>query len=146
MKKLTLSIFIAFLALTIRAQDSGFGIGVILGEPTGLSAKYWLSRSTAADFGVAWSFHDYMHLHADILMHKFDLINVSKGELPVFLGLGCRLLLADDPAIGIRVPLGLDYHFSSAPFDLFLEVVPIMELAPETKFDLNAAIGLRYFF
>ena len=31
----------------------GFGIGLIVGEPTGLSAKKWLSDATAIDAAVA---------------------------------------------------------------------------------------------
>jgi hypothetical protein len=30
--------------------------------------------------------------------------------------------------------------------DIFLEVVPILDLAPKTDFKINAAIGARYFF
>jgi len=147
MKKLILPIFIALLSISAQAQDSGFGIGVMAGEPTGLSSKYWLSRATAADFGLAWSIDSYLHVHADIMMHKFDLINVSKGELPVYIGLGARILLTSpDLSLGVRVPVGLNYHFGSAPFDLFFEVVPIMNLTPATEFDFNAAIGFRYFF
>jgi hypothetical protein len=147
MKKLIVPIFILFFSLSIQAQDSGFGIGVMAGEPTGLSSKYWMSRATAADFGLAWSVQNYLHVHADILMHKFDLINVSKGELPVYIGLGARIMLSDpDLSIGVRVPVGLNYHFSSAPFDLFFEIVPILDLTPATEFDFNAAIGFRYFF
>jgi len=139
MKKLLFTLVVSLFALGIYAQDSGFGIGVMVGEPTGISAKLWTSRTTAADFGVAWSIDSYLHLHGDFVMHKFDLINVSKGELPVYIGLGARIL-------GVRVPVGLDYHFSSGPFDLFLELVPIMNLTPATEFDFNAAIGFRYFF
>jgi hypothetical protein len=146
MKKLFLALVVSSFALGIFAQDSGFGIGVMAGEPTGISAKLWTSQTTAAQFGVAWSIDSYLHLHGDMIMHKFDLINVSKGELPVYIGLGARVLFADDLDIGIRVPVGLDYHFDSAPFDLFLEVVPILILVPGTDFDFNAAIGFRYFF
>ena len=88
MKKLIIPLFIVFLSLSVQAQDSGFGVGVMVGEPTGLSAKMWTSQTTAAQFGLAWSFDSYLHAHADFIMHKFDLINVSKGELPIYFGLG----------------------------------------------------------
>ena len=147
MKKLLLSLTVSLFALGIFAQDSGFGIGVMLGEPTGLSAKMWTSRTTAAQFGAAWSFENYFHVHGDFIMHKYDLINVSKGELPVYFGLGARILFSDpDMKIGVRVPVGLDYHFAGGPFDLFFEVVPILNLVPSTDFDINGAIGFRYFF
>jgi hypothetical protein len=56
------------------------------------------------------------------------------------------VLLADDPLIGVRVPIGLDYLFSDAPIDIFLEIVPILDLAPATEFDLGGGIGIRYWF
>ncbi|MCK4431244.1 MAG: hypothetical protein KAW19_08060, partial [Candidatus Aminicenantes bacterium] len=46
------------------AQESGFGLGIILGEPTGISFKNWIGSRTAIDGGVAWSFgnNDSLHL------------------------------------------------------------------------------------
>ncbi|PJC57853.1 MAG: hypothetical protein CO025_11205, partial [Ignavibacteria bacterium CG_4_9_14_0_2_um_filter_37_13] len=40
------------LAKPIAAQDHGFGLGLVVGEPTGLSAKLWTSRINAFDFGL----------------------------------------------------------------------------------------------
>jgi hypothetical protein len=39
----------------LKAQDSGFGIGIIAGEPTGLSGKLWLGGNNALDMAAAWS-------------------------------------------------------------------------------------------
>ena len=33
----------------IWAQDSGLGLGILVGDPTGLSAKLWLGDSSAID-------------------------------------------------------------------------------------------------
>ncbi len=38
------------------AQDRDFGLGVIIGEPTGISAKLWTSPINALDFGLGWSY------------------------------------------------------------------------------------------
>jgi hypothetical protein len=37
------------------AQDRAFGLGVMIGEPTGVSAKLWTSAANAFDFGLGWS-------------------------------------------------------------------------------------------
>lgn len=136
------------------AQEKGFGLGVIIGEPTGLSGKLWQSRSTAFDFGAAWSFvdEDAFHIHFDLLMHKFDVIRVDSGKLPVYYGLGARVKFAEDgngdqdTSVGIRFPVGLDYLFAGAPLDLFVELVPILDIAPQTDVSLNASLGFRYWF
>ena len=137
-----------------EAQSRGFGFGVIVGEPTGLSAKLWQTRSTALDFGAAWSFVDdeAFHLHMDILMHRFDVIRVDRGRLPLYYGLGGRVKFSDndhgdqDAHVGIRFPVGLDYLFAREPLDLFFELVPILDVAPETDVSLNASLGFRYWF
>jgi hypothetical protein len=147
MKKIILVLIAGVFALNVFAQDSGFWIGVILGEPTGLSVKSWITSKTAVDAAVAWALHDpSLHIHADFLVHKFDLVTISEGQLPFYLGLGARVKLADETMFGARIPIGMDYLFEGAPLDIFFEVVPILNLVPSTAFDLNLAIGIRYFF
>jgi hypothetical protein len=150
----------ALLMITINsaaAQNRGFGVGIILGEPTGISLKSWLGPSSALDFAVAWSFERYnsLTIHADYLKHNFRLIKVDKGALPFYYGIGGRIKLKDDDAprnnndearLGVRVPVGLAYHFENVTLDVFLEVVPILELVPSTDFTMSAAVGIRYFF
>jgi hypothetical protein len=134
-------------AVTVAASND-FGLGIILGEPTGLSGKLWLTRSTAVDGAVAWSFsdEDALHLHADFLVHNLGLIAVEKGLLAVHFGIGGRLKLEDDSRFGARIPVGLTYLFENAPLDVFFEIVPILDLVPDTEFNPNAAVGIRYFF
>lgn len=129
-------------------QGTGFGAGVIVGEPTGISLKNWLGRTTAFDIGVAWSFsnEDAVHIHADYLVHKFGVFKVEKGEMPLYFGIGGRIKFEDDVKVGVRIPIGTDYFFVEAPIDLFFEVVPLLELAPDTDLDVNAGLGIRYFF
>lgn len=141
-------------AAAVAAEPSGFGLGIIVGEPTGVSAKAWLSGNTAVDAAAGWSArHEYVHVHADFLLHNFGLFAVDPGDLPLYYGIGGRLVLAggdhdhnDEITIGLRVPVGVSYLFDTAPFDLFLEVVPLLNLLPETAFDMNGAVGVRYYF
>ncbi|MBK9097404.1 MAG: hypothetical protein IPM14_04615 [bacterium] len=149
MKKIILIAATFFLlANFIHSQSRGFGLGIVLGEPTGLSAKLWTSSSNAFDFAAAWSFKGDGHLllQADYVWHSFDLIRVSSGRLPLYYGIGGRVILADDPLLGIRIPLGLNYQFDSAPIDIFAEIVPILDLVPSTDFDLGGGIGVRFWF
>ena len=58
MKKIIILFLLGLILLpiTIKAQDSGIGLGIILGEPTGVSLKSWVGRREALDVAVAWSF------------------------------------------------------------------------------------------
>ena len=147
MKRAVLLILATFISIVAYSQRTGIGLGVILGEPTGLSAKMWTSENTAVDAALAWSFvgNGFIHVHADILMHSFS-IEVDQGSLPVYFGIGAKLDLASNLGLGVRIPFGLAYLFESAPIDLFIELVPILNLIPGTKFSVEGGIGVRYFF
>jgi hypothetical protein len=84
----------------------------------------------------------------DYLVHFFSRLDIDRGSLPLYVGIGGRVKFEDndDNLVGVRIPLGATYLFEDAPIDVFFEVVPIMDLSPETKFRLNAALGFRYFF
>lgn len=147
----------ATLATSAAAETSTFGLGIILGEPTGIGAKAFLNSGNALAFGLAWSLEgdNELHVQGDYLYHNYDLIDVDQGELPLYFGIGGRIKINDgkdrngndrEDNVGIRFPVGLDYIFESAPFDIFMEIVPILDLAPDTDFDLNGAIGGRFWF
>jgi hypothetical protein len=66
MKKL--SMLFAFLLMAGTASGGqGIGLGVILGEPTGVSFKAWIDNRTAIDAAAAWSFseNDSFQFHTD---------------------------------------------------------------------------------
>ena len=134
------------------AQDKVFGLGVLLGEPIGLSGKWWLTRTIAIDGAVAWSFagDGGVQLHADVLYHKFDLLHINEDKLPLYFGVGPRVKFETDDGdtiFGIRFPVGINYIYAEKrPLDLFFEVVPVLDRAPRIRFAFNAAVGVRYFF
>ena len=69
------SLFSLALAPSAHAQRGGdFGLGLIIGDPTGLSGKGFVSETNAIDFAVGFSFihGDHLQLHADYLWH-FDI-------------------------------------------------------------------------
>lgn len=147
---LTLFVTVSFNSLTYAQDDSkNLGIGVIVGEPTGLSLKSWTEGNNAFDLGVAWSFgpYDAINLHADYLWHNYDVFEEPEtGNLPLYYGIGARVVLAEnDAVIGARFPVGINYIFEEAPLDLFLELAPILNLAPDTDFHIGGGVGLRFY-
>ncbi len=134
----------------VAAQNRGFGMGVMIGEPTGISFKGWLNHTNAIDGGLAWSFApkgSSVHLHADYLWHSYNVFK-TREELLLYYGLGVRFKGAadGDARFGVRVPIGLDFVIRTAPVDVFLEFAPIVDLAPSTELSGNAGLGVRYFF
>ncbi|MDH3601424.1 MAG: hypothetical protein OEU26_17570 [Candidatus Tectomicrobia bacterium] len=130
-------------------EPGKFELGVIGGDPLGVSAKLWLTPTRAIDAGVGWTLigdDTNLQLHADYLFHNFDLVKVDKGSLPVYSGLGTRFRFGEDSRFGIRVPIGAQYITASRTFSLFLEVAPIISFIPEAEVDLNVGLGIRFFF
>ena len=134
--------------LSASSAPSSFGLGIILGEPTGISFKKWLSMDSAIDGAAAWSFLDdaAIRLHADYLLHTRSLNDLSHEGLLFYYGIGVKVKFASQSLVGGRIPLGMVYELPKAPLDIFMEVVPGLELIPATKFTFSAAIGIRYFF
>jgi hypothetical protein len=120
-------------------------IGIMVGEPTGLSAKFWTSGRTAVDLGVAWSMggSGSMHLHTDYQLHLW-----LQSGTAFYLGLGGRMLLKDDPEIAARVPFGLQLNVAGGRLALFFELVPMLPLYPDVDpgFDVNGGLGIRFRF
>ena len=127
-----------------------FGVGVILGEPSGLSLKYFLTDTFAVDGALGWSFHNEtdFHIHSDALWHIHDLFDTNEGQLSLYFGVGARVKFREhaEDRIGVRIPLGVSYKFDRAPVDLFVEVAPIIDFTPSTDGSFSAAVGARYWF
>jgi hypothetical protein len=143
------------------AQERKFGLGVILGEPTGISAKLWTSPVNAFDFGLGWSIGgdrigNYkgsydggtrIHFHMDYLWHSFDAIH-SAERFPLYYGLGGRINSGAgyDASVAVRGVFGIAWLPRNTPIDVFLELVPSLQLTSSTGFGLDAGLGARYFF
>ncbi len=138
---------IAIMAVSASAQRSGLGLGVMAGDPSGIAGKYWLSSSNSINGVLGWSVRgDNIYVHADYAFHKFDLIRVPEGSLPLYFGIGGRMRAGNDVRLGVRVPVGLVYLFEGIPLDAFFELAPIVDVLPGTDFDLAGGIGVRFFF
>ena len=141
-------IMVMLLSLSGHAQQKGvFGLGFVVGDPTGITMKFWTKETDAVEIAIGWKKKE-TELHADYLWHNFELLPVKNGRLPVFYGLGLEAKLKEDEdnEIGIRTIAGLEYLFPTVPFDFFLEIAPVLQLTPESKVKGEAALGFRFFF
>lgn len=143
-----LFLLIAAGAANAQVRSGDVSAGIILGEPTGLTAKWWSSNTQAYDLAIAWSTgrNDRFHIHGDYLIHRPDIITVDQGTLPLYYGVGARMGFAKEVDLGMRIPLGIAYHFDTHPVEVFFEIVPVFNLIPSTAFDANGGFGVRYSF
>jgi hypothetical protein len=144
-------LLILFLATSALAMERNrFGVGVIGGEPTGITAKFMIDDNNAIDGGIGWelSGDNDLHIYGDYLYHFYDLIKVPHGELPLYFGGGLRFVDRDkkDDKFGLRFPVGVEYLFENVSLGAFFELAPVLNLSPDTDLDLEGGIGIRYFF
>lgn len=165
---MTTLISLLVLATTASAQDSGpeiridmadsprgLGIGVVLGEPTGLSFALRPSERSAFQAHISWSLvNDRARANLDYL-HTLGTIVPTTGQfrLPLYVGLGGTLGVAGDPSpwdeptpwVGARVPFGLALH-PNAPVEVFAEIAPVVYVLPETRPGMEGGLGVRAYF
>ena len=149
MKKSTITLIALMLLTTSSAlakDRNQFGIGPFVGEPTGLNAQFFWDKSSAVDVGTAWSWDKWLLVSADFQMYDFFMD--MPREWQWYYGGGVFMNLAnddhDDNTFGVRVPLGMKYHFPYSIVDAWAEVAPGVELAPKTKFSFQGGIGLTF--
>lgn len=120
------------------------GIGIIIGMPFGISGKYWLSGRNAIDGAFSIISKNDLYLHAMYLWHDYSAFpEPEEGKLPFYYGVG-PVIYYDN--IGVRGVFGIEYIFADYPFDIFIELAPVLTMAPEFNFGFTGGIGGRYFF
>jgi hypothetical protein len=141
-----------------RGADKGtLGVGIILGEPTGVTAKLYLKDDQAIQAAVGSAFiGGGLQIHADYVFHPYILQARPSFVLPVYFGPGVRLIDytngRDDSsfALGARLVGGLLFDFKQVPLDAFIEVAGVLEYefkeGKGAAIRLNAGAGVRYYF
>ena len=136
-----------------QPSPGDFGIGIVAGEPSGLSGKIFVDDVHAFATGLSFSFvDDTLHVQGDYLIHlRGRLSGFEGGDWIPYFGLGGSFGIwqrkrQGDGGMSARFPGGLTVHLDALPVDLFVELVPAMMVIPETRFELQGAIGGRYYF
>jgi hypothetical protein len=83
----------------------------------------------------------------DYLWHSFDVIH-SAERIQLYYGVGGRINNGGGyrSSLAIRGDFGAAWFPSETPIDVFLELVPSLQLTPSSGFGLDAGIGARYYF
>lgn len=133
-------------------ENKRLGVGIIAGEPTGLSLKGYLTQQLGIDAIASWSFvEDAFTLIGDLTYDFFDIpVGTSKVTLPFYAGAGVLVGFnagkEDKTKVGVRVPIGVAVQWTTFPIEVFIEAAPGIELAPETEFDISGGVGVRFYF
>ncbi len=144
---LFLLLFFVLSVSSVSAVDRHFGLGAVLGEPSGITGKVFMTDNSAVDATLSWSFvKENLYVHSDYLQHFSGIFGSDVPTLLAYVGIGGMIELKEDPKLGLRIPFGLSYTIPDTPVELFIELAPGMLLVPETDGDFTGGIGARYYF
>jgi hypothetical protein len=146
----------AFLLLTAipaahAAAPGPFGLGVVLIDPTGLSANYYYEKQRSLSAGLGWS-SKHLRLNLDHLWYRGDIIVIDRTPIDLYYGVGGRFYQHEkrngdnESEIGVRVPVGVSYLFRKVPVQVFGELAPALILVDDSAFVIDISIGGRFYF
>jgi len=152
-KRFLLAILLACAAGVPALADPGaVGLGVFLGQPTGLTLGIDMNRSNWLDFKAAWNFAAPQGGFNIILQGDYQLafpgsLVIEGEDFVPYVGIGAEAAIGDSSLdLGVHLPFGLAYRFRKAPIELFLELGLGLYLFPATSFGVSGGLGIRYRF
>jgi hypothetical protein len=132
--------------------SSGISIGIVIGDPTGLSLKFWgIGQNSALQVNIGgggFVVPSDLSVSGSLLFHA---LLTRETLINGYLGVGALAGInqgrrGDGAVFGILVPLGLEFILSEVPFDLFIEVPPVIGFTTngDVRAGLTFGIGLRF--
>ena len=142
-------------------ESRQFGLGIQLGDPSGITGKIYLGgRVNAVDFALGTYYDspisDGLYVQAAYHVHIVELTSGGGVAIPFRAGIGGFFTTGYwrwddgsedyDVVVGARVPFGLDFDLERAPLQFYLEIAFDVTLAPPLRFGGDGGIGFRYYF
>lgn len=147
-------IFITLLLSSSQVfANNEFALGLILGNPTGLSGRVGIEDSKSIDFALAsTSGSRNWHLHGTYLIENIKTFQTELAPLNVFYGVGARMTSfendrkEDKTSLGVRLAVGIKMDLPTPSSEVFGEVAPVIDLTPDVDVDFDVGIGFRFRF
>jgi len=164
MRQLMLSAVMVGIFATTNAQtpmDRSFGFGIILGDPTGLTAKFESGQKSDIALSVGnsyfgsprfgldytwriYSFHDApVHLYAG----PGAVIGFGSGNGWFYSNANGRFYYrpAGDFGLGIRGVFGTNIDLKHDPIEFFCELGPMIGISPSFGSTVELGLGVRFY-
>lgn len=159
---IVLFLFVTIISNAQSPKGKSTGVGVVLGDPTGATLKYWTGNSVAYNFYIGNSYFGEFTLGADYMQHynafNSSLFNVHlAGGVLVGLGNGNSGWIRKGNndgfysrdgktfGVGARGMLGVNFVPSNSPFEISFEVGPFVGLAPNFGVDFMSDFTIRFY-
>ena len=133
-----------------QSVENNWGIGIQLGQPSGLSIKKHNSAGMSADILLAWDLNDFFFVNLHGVWEK----DISGAEgLHFVYGPGVFAGFKehkphrnddDEIFLGISGTFGLAYYIDQ--FEIYLRLTPRLAVIESTDGDVGGGLGFRFFF
>lgn len=152
-------ILIAYFSNTYAQSPEGkkFGFGIMGGDPTGGTAKFWMNDINAIDVDLGSSYFGSPRINVDYMWHfyPFDtrIANLYAGA-GGSLGFGKNsgfyykdrfFRTSSQLGVGARGIFGVDVDPPRTPLEVFLEFGVLMAVAPDFGSSADIALGIRFY-
>ncbi|MBI2522000.1 MAG: hypothetical protein HYV97_16405 [Bdellovibrio sp.] len=151
-------IILAFFScnFTALAAVPQWGLGAVIGDPTGLSLNYFMHETRSLHSVLAFDFSDgdevnfashyiWWKRFADMPLKPFRWFYGFGGEIAIF-DQSYKKFHDKDIELGPSATLGLSYAFESAPLEAFLKSNLTLDIVQETDVDMDLMLGLHFNF
>jgi len=154
MRKLLLTTLVFGIALAARATPAraDFGIGLFLGDPTGLDLKIGLSNRSALDLLLGFNtFRDGRSSYGHLTYLVTPVVAHGDSVLvPVRLGIGAALYgNRNDLDFAIRAPLEIALRLRRTPLEFYGEIALALAFFNDSnndlRLDVQGGLGFRLF-
>lgn len=147
---LTSAVALTLVAASPSPARADIGVGLFVGEPTGVTVKIGLERRTALELLGGWNTWDdgrgaYGHI---TFLAQLFAARGSSVIVPFRLGIGGAVYDAgpDDIGVAARAPLQIAFVFTGAPVELYGELALRLQAVPDGDVDLDGGLGFRIYF
>lgn len=150
--KIALLLFVIHLvSFKANAESS---VGFILGDPTGISTRFFHEKeySISLTFANHGGDNEGLEIQASILKNKARLFAIEKQAAELYYGAGIRLIdisegkHKNELALALRTPIGVSVDISNPDLQFFAELAPNLNLSPFSEIDFDLGIGCRFRF
>jgi hypothetical protein len=155
MRTLASVIVVSMLAIAAPAR-ADVGLGVFIGEPTGLDLKLGLSHRSALDLVIGWdTYRDNRDHYAHLTYLVTPFVGVGDSILvPLRLGIGGAIYDDRDfdngTNVAVRAPLEIGLKFRRSPIEIYGEIALKLTFIDDNEnndtIDIDGGVGIRFYF
>ena len=143
-----LLVIISVFSISVFAQSRKMGIGLQIGEPTGLNARYRFAENQAINFGIGYSLID----DGFSTNGNYLIMFTKLGLNPVIPYIGPGLIIqsgkkknvASGLFLGPEIKAGGEFFISNSPMSIYLDLTLNAFIIPSGRMSAGIAVGFHY--